>query len=77
MAGDTNGYFDVFVHDRGGPPPAVGGIVELRAGADASAEDSGPSSSRDYAGPVAAAVVAAGVIALATGGWYARRRWLR
>ena len=57
-------------------PPAVGGIVELRTGADAPADSSGSSSARDYAAPMAA-VAAAALLALAAGGWYARRRWLR
>lgn len=53
-------------------PPAVGGTVELRANADALAEESGSSSARDYATPAAA--IAAGAIALVAVAWYARRR---
>jgi hypothetical protein len=54
---------------------AVGGIAEV-AGADASAlgtTDSGSSSGATYA---VMAGIAAGVVLLAAGGWYARRRWL-
>ena len=54
-------------------PSAVGGVVELVADADAPADVSG-SSARDYAAPIAAAIATA-VVALAAGGWYARRRW--
>jgi hypothetical protein len=57
-------------------PPAVGGVVELRTGADAPAEASGSSVTRDYVTPIAAAV-AAGALAIMSGGWYARRRWRR
>lgn len=53
--------------------PPVGGIVELRTDADAPVEASVSSSARDYTAPLAA-VAAAGVIAVAAGGWYARRR---
>jgi hypothetical protein len=55
----------------------VGGIVELRVGADTPAEDSGSSSAREYAAPVAAGAVTAAAIALVAGGWYARRLRLR
>ncbi len=52
----------------------VGGIVETLTGGDSPAE--GPaSSSSDQTVPIAAAVAGA-VLALAVGGWYARRRWL-
>lgn len=60
-----------------GGPPVVGGTVELLA---SSAEPAAPrteadgTSAADVA-PIAAAVAGAGV-ALAAGGWYARRRWL-
>ncbi len=52
---------------------AVGGIVDLLAGGDSPAEGSASSSS-DYTLAIAAA--AGAVLALAAGGWYARRRWL-
>jgi len=58
-----------------GGPPVVGGIVEFLAGGDSPAEGSASSSS-DYTLPIAA-VAAGAVLALAVGGWYARRRWLR
>ncbi len=52
----------------------VGGIVQLLAGGDSPAEGSASSSS-DYTMAIAAAAAGA-VLALAAGGWYARRRWL-
>ena len=55
-------------------PGAVGGIAELPGVAGTPLEAQG-SSGRDVAS--LAAVVAAGVVALAGGAWYARRRWLR
>lgn len=57
-------------------PPAVGGIAGLLDESASPAEASGSSSARDYTAPIAAAV-AAGALALAAGGWYARRRLLR
>jgi len=56
--------------------PAVGGTVEL-LGQSQSPGDASESSALDYAAPIAAAVVAAGAVALSAAGWYARRRWLR
>ena len=55
----------------------VGGTVELLTGSDApaSAADSAGSSAPLYA--ALAGFVAAAALALAGGGWYARRRWLR
>jgi hypothetical protein len=53
----------------------TGGTVEL-LGQFESAADASESSGRDYTAPIAAAA-AAGVLALAAGGWYVRRRWLR
>ncbi len=53
------------------PPGPVGGIVELATHGDVPAESSGSSAS-DYTLPIAA-VAAAAVIAVAAGGWYARR----
>ncbi len=53
---------------------AVGGIVDLLAGGDSPAEGSATSYS-DYTLAIAAAAAGA-VLALAAGGWYARRRWL-
>ena len=59
-------------------PAAVGGIVEeLVDGGEASAPTAGGSGS---AAPLYAAVaggLGAAVLAIAAGGWYARRRWLR
>ncbi len=46
--------------------PPVGGIAEL--------PDISGSSARDYVAP--AALTGAALVALATGAWYARRRWL-
>lgn len=54
------------------PRKKVGGIVELPADTDSPAEAS--ASARDYTAPIAVAVAAG---ALAVGGWYARRRFLR
>lgn len=57
---------------------AVGGIVELRAdGTDPSAlaAESSAGSAADYA--AIAGGIGAGVLALAAGGWYTRRRWMR
>jgi hypothetical protein len=54
------------------PPPPVGGIVETLTGGDSPAEGSASSSS-DYTLAIAAAAAGA-VLALAVGGWYARRR---
>ena len=59
---------------QSGPSP-VGGIAGLLDGGESPAEASA-SSGRDYTAPIAAAVAAA-VIAVAAGGWYARRRFLR
>ncbi|MDO8613598.1 MAG: hypothetical protein Q7R32_12375 [Dehalococcoidia bacterium] len=56
--------------------PPVGGIAEPLGQTDAPAEAGTGSSPRDYAAPIAAAVAGA-VFALAAGGWYVRRRWLR
>lgn len=63
--------FDMVV--PGGVP--VGGIAELPSVAGIAPASEGSSSARDYAALAAAA--AAGAFALAAGGWYARRRWLR
>ncbi len=51
-----------------------GGIAEpIVLGSDSAAETSA-SGARDYTAPVAAAAVAAGVLAIAAGGWYVRKR---
>jgi hypothetical protein len=55
--------------------PGVGGIVDVVSDGDAPAEMSG-SSSNNYTLPIAAAIAGA-IMALAVGGWYARRRLLR
>ena len=52
--------------------PPVGGTVDLFGQAESPADASGSASPRDYTAPIAAAV--AGVLALAAGGWYLRRR---
>jgi len=64
----------VFVNQSAG---VVGGMVEHHVGADAPAAASASSSGSGHAVPLAAAVAGAVVVALAAGGWYARRRWLR
>jgi hypothetical protein len=53
--------------------PPIGGAVDITAGGSDPAVSGPGSSARDYAAPVAAAV-AGGAVALAAGGWYARRR---
>jgi hypothetical protein len=57
--------------------PAVGGIVELRAGDNAPAAAAASSSDSGFTTPLAAALAAAGVVIVAAGTWYARRRWVR
>jgi hypothetical protein len=58
-----------------GPP--VGGTVELLGQSDSPADASDSTSSRDYTAPIAAAAAVAAFVALAGGGWYVRRRFLR
>ncbi len=53
-------------------PPVVGGIAGLLDDGSAPAEESG-SSSADYGLPLIAAAAAGALIAMAAGGWYARR----
>jgi hypothetical protein len=58
-------------------PPSVGGIVELLGGSDSPAS---PADGSGSAAPLYGALaggIAAGALALAAAGWYARRRWLR
>jgi hypothetical protein len=58
-------------------PLSVGGTVEFFAdGSDAPVEGS-PSGSSGALYAALAGGIAAGVLAIAAGGWYARRRWLR
>jgi len=57
------------------PPPAVGGIVELRRDPSAVSAHQADTAARPYI-PLAGAA-AAGAMAVAAGAWYARRRWLR
>ncbi len=57
------------------PAPAVGGIAEVMTDRDIRADAAG-ASGRDYTAPTAAGVAAV-ALALAAGGWYARRRFLR
>jgi len=88
VPGDTNGHWDVFVHDREGAAPtptpsptptptsaAVGGIAELPDMARMPAGES-DSSGRDHIALVGAATVIA-LVALAAGAWYTRGRLLR
>jgi hypothetical protein len=56
------------------PPAGVGGAVKLPPAAIA-AESGVPGEEPRSVGTVALAGVAAGVILLTAGGWYARRRW--
>ena len=72
ITGSSSGCsFNPTVFDATG----VGGTVELLGQSEPPA-DASESSARDYTAPIAAAVVA-GALALAAGGWYARRRWIR
>jgi Tol biopolymer transport system component len=64
VPGDTNGYPDVFVYDRGA---AVGGMPE----------SANPSGSRSLTYIVIACLAGVIVLAVAAGAWYVRRRWLR
>jgi hypothetical protein len=79
VSGDTNGAWDVFVHDRGAV--AVGGIAELpdiarRSVGETDTASQGPGRLlRSYA--VLAGGLGAGVVTMAAGIWYARRRRLR
>ena len=67
---DTNGYADIFVHDRQtGPEPTpvpVGGIAEL--------PDVSGASGPNYV--ALAGLAAAALVALTAGAWYAKRRWM-
>jgi hypothetical protein len=83
-AHDGQAYFDDILVYSGAPPPtpapAVGGMVEMQvhgsaAGVDSAAGSSGGSAARSYLG--LAGAVALGVIAVAAGAWYTRRRWVR
>jgi len=59
-------------------PPLVGGTTELLVGgAKAPGSVGGGSGSSDALYAALAAGMAAAVLALAAGGWYARRRWMR
>jgi len=75
---DTNGTYDIFMHDRGElpqptpTPPSVGGIVEVRRGPSAPAAQQPGSAAPPYVALAGAA--AAGALALTAGAWYARRR---
>jgi Tol biopolymer transport system component len=73
VPGDTNGFWDVFVHDRG--LGAVGGIVGLRPNRTVLSDHESDSASPAYIALAGAAAAAA--ITLTAGGWYARRRWGR
>jgi len=57
------------------PPPGVGGTIELHNGATAPAAQQSDSAAPLYAALGLAAAAAA--IAVASGAWYARRRWIR
>jgi hypothetical protein len=59
---------------------AVGGVVELRVasggGPESGSQADDPAKSRSY-GLLATGLAAGAFLAMAAGGWYARRRWLR
>ena len=57
------------------PPPGVGGIVELQDGSSDLSAHQSDMAAHSYA--ALAAGLAAAVLALTAGAWYARRRWLR
>ena len=57
-------------------PPSIGGAVKIATRGSAPSSTTSDSSAHDYWGPMAASV-AAGAVAVAAGGWYVRRRWLR
>ncbi len=60
-------------------PTGVGGFLEIPAVAGASGADPSPDSagsSRAWGYVALAGILFAGAVALAAGGWYARRRWL-
>lgn len=58
--------------------PDVGGTVSQLVDGETPAEDSNSSSSaQEYALPVAVVALAGVGVALAAGGWYVRRRWMR
>ena len=57
------------------PPPSVGGIAEVVSGGDSPLSVSDGSPAAPYA--ALGGGLAAAVLAMAAGGWYARRRWLR
>jgi hypothetical protein len=63
------------------PPPAVGGIQELPDVGGASAEEAGaPGEGSGWSAGAYAALAGLGALAaaaIAAGGWYARRRWVR
>jgi cell division septation protein DedD len=58
-------------------PPAVGGMVKLPAAAIAAESANAPEGSGWTVGTYAALAGVGAVVAIAVGGWYARRRWLR
>lgn len=76
---DTNDDDDVFVYDRLASP--VGGIAELPDIANASANEAGaPTEGSGWSASAYAALasgLAAALVALGTGAWYARRQSLR
>jgi hypothetical protein len=76
VPGDTNGQWDVFVHDRG-----AGGIAELPVPPETSAQQGAePAGGSGWSASKAAALAGIGAMAAAAigaGAWYARRRWLR
>ncbi|GAG52740.1 unnamed protein product, partial [marine sediment metagenome] len=65
----------------GGGPPAVGGIVGLLDSAETTGDESGAAEESPAGSPLAGygvwAFAVAAAVAIATGAWYARRRWLR
>jgi hypothetical protein len=69
----TTTHLSIFVVAE--PLPAVGGIVELRP--DWPAPSAHESDSAVPSNIVLAVATAAGLVTLATGAWYGRRRWVR
>ena len=76
LSGDSGGY--VYIDCVSVDSTArVGGTVEFRAdGADPSALAASGSGSREVPYAALSGGIAAGALAVAAGGWYARRRWL-
>lgn len=61
----------------GGFPEPVGGIAEVVGGADAPLSPTSGSGTSTATYAALAGGIAAVVLAIGAGGWYARRRWVR